>query len=72
MADVAATIEFYERAFGFSRRFVAEDGDYAELATGETTLSFAAESMAEASGATIRPQPAGGDRGRLRVGAGHR
>jgi predicted enzyme related to lactoylglutathione lyase len=55
VADVAATVEFYERAFGLQRRFVAEDGTYAELETGATTLGFAAESLAAAGGATIRP-----------------
>ncbi len=31
VADVEATIEWWERAFGLSRRFVAEDGSYGEL-----------------------------------------
>jgi catechol 2,3-dioxygenase-like lactoylglutathione lyase family enzyme len=43
--NVLASIEFYERAFGMQRGFVHEGGDYAELATGETTLSFAAHSL---------------------------
>jgi uncharacterized glyoxalase superfamily protein PhnB len=55
VADVAATVDFYERAFGLTRRFVSADGGYAELETGATTLAFAAEAMAAASGATIRP-----------------
>jgi lactoylglutathione lyase len=42
--NVLASIEFYERAFGMQRGFVHEGGDYGELATGETTLSFAAHS----------------------------
>ncbi|MET4677079.1 MULTISPECIES: VOC family protein [unclassified Luteibacter] len=53
--DVTATVEFYERAFGLQRRFVHESGLYAEMATGETTLSFAGESMAELNGVAIRP-----------------
>ncbi len=44
--DVAAALDFYERAFGLERRFVAEDATYGELETGDTTLSFAAHSMA--------------------------
>src|SRR5688572_5591480 len=38
--DVVKTLEFFERAFGMSRRFVHESG-YGELNTGETTLGFA-------------------------------
>src|SRR5687768_8887641 len=44
--DVTRAIEFYERAFGFTRRFIHETGEYAELQTGETTLSFASLSLA--------------------------
>jgi lactoylglutathione lyase len=39
--DVTRTIEFYEKAFKFKRKFIAESGDYGELSTGDTTLSFA-------------------------------
>ncbi len=38
--SVAATLDFYEKAFGFKTRFMHEAGDYGELDTGETTLSF--------------------------------
>ncbi|AUN98615.1 VOC family protein [Bacteriovorax stolpii] len=48
--SVEATIAFYENAFGFSRKFVHESGEYGELATGETTLSFASLNMAEMNG----------------------
>ena len=47
--DVEATIAFYENAFGFSRRFVSDDGSYGELDTGGTTLSFASESLANSN-----------------------
>ncbi|MCF6271846.1 MAG: VOC family protein [Rhodobacteraceae bacterium] len=40
--NVEATLGFYERAFGFSRKMLHEAGDYGELETGETTLAFAA------------------------------
>jgi uncharacterized glyoxalase superfamily protein PhnB len=46
VADVEAAIAFYERAFGFSRRFIADDGTYGELESGETTLSFASHDLA--------------------------
>ena len=39
--DVGASLAFFEKAFGFSRRFLHESGTYGELDTGETTLGFA-------------------------------
>lgn len=36
--DVAATIDFYERAFGVKRRFVSPN--FAQLDTGPTSLAF--------------------------------
>lgn len=48
--DVSETIGFYERAFGMSRAFVADDGDYGELATGDTVLAFASHALGEALG----------------------
>jgi lactoylglutathione lyase len=45
--DVAASLEFFGQAFGLGRRFLHESGMYGELATGETTLSFAAHALAE-------------------------
>ena len=47
--DVAATVEFYERAFGLTRRFVHESGQYAEMETGATALAFAAEDLVSAT-----------------------
>jgi len=44
--DVAQAIDFYERAFGFQRGFVHESGEYGELQTGQTTLSFASLTLA--------------------------
>lgn len=59
VADVRAAVGFYERAFGFAPRFVAEDGEYGELETGATTLSFASAGMAAANGTAIElPDPA--------------
>lgn len=45
--DVAASLDFFERAFGLKRRFLHESGTYGELETGETTLSFAAHELAQ-------------------------
>ena len=47
--DVTKSIEFYEKAFGFLRKFVTPENDYGELAVGETTLSFASISLAQSN-----------------------
>lgn len=46
--DVAAALDFYERAFGLTRRFFQdEDGKaYGELETGATRLAFASLKLA--------------------------
>lgn len=49
VADVAASLDFFERAFGVSRRFLHESGTYGELDTAGTTLSFAAHAIARAN-----------------------
>ena len=43
--DVPASLAFFERAFGFTQRFLHESGDYGELNTGETTLAFATHAL---------------------------
>lgn len=43
--DVAASLSFFETAFGLQRRFLHESGTYGELETGETTLAFAAHEL---------------------------
>jgi lactoylglutathione lyase len=45
VTDVPSSLAFFERAFGFERKFVDETGDYGELDTGATTLSFAAHTL---------------------------
>ena len=47
--DVTATIEFYERAFGFSRKFITPENDYGELLSGETIIAFASLSLAQSN-----------------------
>lgn len=47
--DVAASLAFFTKAFGFKTRFMHESGDYGELETGQTTLAFAAHSVGEAN-----------------------
>lgn len=50
--DVAATLEFYEMAFGFETGFLHEGGDYGELVTGDTKLAFSAKSLMRELGKT--------------------
>ncbi|RYF97651.1 MAG: hypothetical protein EOO07_39320 [Chitinophagaceae bacterium] len=47
VADVSKSITFYENAFGFSRKFITPENDYGELATGDTTISFASLELAK-------------------------
>lgn len=49
VSDVAASLAFFEKAFGFKKRFITEECDYGELETGETTLSFASHKLAESN-----------------------
>ena len=47
--DVAASIAFYEKAFGLGKRFFHDDNGkaYGELETGATRLAFASVALAE-------------------------
>jgi catechol 2,3-dioxygenase-like lactoylglutathione lyase family enzyme len=47
VSDVSASLTFFEQAFGLQRKFLHESGTYGELATGETTLSFAAHELGD-------------------------
>ncbi|MBI5256070.1 MAG: VOC family protein [Burkholderiales bacterium] len=38
--DVAASLAFFEKAFGLQRQFLSEGAEFGALATGETTLAF--------------------------------
>lgn len=58
--DVEATLGFYEKAFGFKKRFMAEGGDYGELETGATVLSFASHGMAKKNGLQIQTETKAG------------
>lgn len=49
VADVAASLAFFERAFGLRRRFLHESGGYGELETGATALAFAQHGVARAN-----------------------
>jgi lactoylglutathione lyase len=43
--SVEASLQFFSEAFGIRQKFLHESGDYGELDTGETTLSFASHAL---------------------------
>ena len=45
--DVAASLTFFEKAFGLTRKFLHESGTYGELDTGATTLAFASHELGD-------------------------
>lgn len=49
VSDVKKSVDFYAGAFGFEVKFIAPGDDYAELLTGNTTLSFASHSLANSN-----------------------
>jgi lactoylglutathione lyase len=63
VSDVAASLGFFERAFGLATRFLHESGGYGELETGATVLAFAQHDVARsnlgrdyvAAGASAQP-----------------
>ncbi len=56
--NVADTLDFYERAFGLTRAFLHDAGDYGELSTGETKLAFSSTRlMRELGKAPARADP---------------
>ena len=63
--DVAASLDFYEKAFGLKTRFLHDSGTYGELETGATTLSFAVHDLGDSNfpgghvHASESPQPLG-------------
>ena len=65
VSDVAASLAFFERAFGLQRRFLHESGTYGELETGATALAFASHDLGHAKfagghvAASDSPQPPG-------------
>ncbi len=47
--DVKNTISFYEKAFGFSQKFLTPENDYGEIVSGETTIAFASIELAKSN-----------------------
>lgn len=50
--NVAASLDFYERAFALTRGVLHESGDYGELSTGETKLAFSSIELMRQLGKT--------------------
>lgn len=50
VADVEATIRFYQKAFKLEPGFVHESKQYGELNTGDIKLAFASDVLAESNG----------------------
>lgn len=55
--DVAATMDFYIRAFGLDLLFLHETETYGELATGETRLAFSALALMAQLGKDVASEP---------------
>lgn len=49
VSDVAASMDFYEKAFGMQKGFSAE-GQYGEMVTGDTKLGFVQHETAKSHG----------------------
>ena len=50
--NVAASMAFYEAAFGMQRHFLHESGDWGEMATGSTKLAFCSRKLLREMGKT--------------------
>ena len=51
--DVRATADYYRDALDIPTRWIRDEGDYAQLETGEATLQLAAASAAHATGVDV-------------------
>ena len=66
--DVAATVAFYEAAFGLERRLLHESGTYAGMETGATALASASEALPEGGGVPFRRTRPGGEPPGIEIG----
>lgn len=55
--DVAASLDFYTRAFGLPQGFLHDSGDFGELKTGNTKLSFCSIALMEQLGKKVATTP---------------
>jgi uncharacterized glyoxalase superfamily protein PhnB len=49
VTNVLDSVVFYENTFGFKRKLITPENDYAELETGQTTISFASKELAHSN-----------------------
>lgn len=49
VSSVADTITFYEKAFGFTKKFVTPEKDYGEVISGDTTIAFASYQLSDSN-----------------------
>jgi|GEM_PF-5236717 len=49
VSSVVESLEFYEKAFGFERKFLTEEHDYGEIRSGETIIAFASKQLANSN-----------------------
>ena len=47
--SVEETIQFYEQAFGFRRKFISPEKDYGELISGATTIAFGSSELGQSN-----------------------
>lgn len=47
--DVPQAVGFYKKAFNLKQRFIHESNQYAEMETGETTIAFADNQLAQSN-----------------------
>jgi len=47
--NVTESIDFYEKAFGFKRKFITPENNYGELLSGDTIISFADVQLASSN-----------------------
>ena len=55
--DVPATLAFYAKAFGLAQGFLHESGDFGDLQTGETKLSFCSIKLMAQLGKRVATEP---------------
>ena len=55
--DVAATMDFYARAFGLERGFLHDSGSFGEMVTGATKLCFTAIALMAQIGKQVATVP---------------
>lgn len=57
VSNVSKSVEFYEKAFSFEKKFITPENDYGEIISGETTIAFASTQLANSNlkGGFLKP-----------------